>query len=131
MTPIDLLTALQRAGLKTELRDGLLMVGPRERITDDLRELLTEYGPDLTGYLATGGDEALSWRIGAMLRQLREVESGQPLPLLCARPEAEAGRGLCYSCGERTRGLACDLCARAKAIALELWMQRPGAALVA
>jgi hypothetical protein len=127
---IEILSQIQDQGLKVELRSGVLFVGPRERVTDDLRDELKTNMPNLLAHFAAGSDGDVQWRVAAMLAQLLPLSWPCTVPTLCADANALTTKQDCASCGEiRNTGegdsYICGPCARAKAIALELWMQRP------
>ena len=127
-----ILEFIRAEGLKAEVKNGLLYVGPRAQISDDLRWLLTDYRPELTALVACQ-DEDVSWRAGSMLRQLARLNWPCPIPFLVALPGCEPKQEDCHSCGElldvgEGNSYICGPCARAKSIALELWMARPSRA---
>ena len=120
---------LRAEGFKTEVKNGVLYIGPRARIDDELRVLIVDYKPELTALVAVE-DVEVAWRAGAMLRQLKDRTWPCLVPTLFAMPAAEPNKEDCKSCGElldvgEGNSFCCGLCARAKHIALDLWMQRP------
>jgi hypothetical protein len=126
----EVVNGLLARGLKIEVKSGMLMVGPRDLISDETRAIVREYTPGLLAFMAVG-DEDVQWRVAAMLAQLLPLSWPCSVAVLCAVPEAEPTKQDCASCGEMNangegNSQVCEPCVRAKAIALELWMQRPG-----
>jgi hypothetical protein len=120
---------IKAENLKTEVRNGILFVGPRSKVHDDLRWMIRDHAPELTALVAVK-DEDVAWRAGAMLRQLTGLVWPCPVPTLHALPDAEPMKEDCGSCGElldvgEGNSLICGACARAKDVALSLWLQRP------
>lgn len=128
----EILNEIREKGLRVVIRDGVLFVGPGEKVRDELRDALKGNMASLLAHFACGGDKAVEWRAAAMLEQLLPLSWPCPVPCLFARADAEPGKTDCKSCGEplttsEGNSLICGACARAKSIALELWMQRPAA----
>src|SRR5215216_2428614 len=120
---IEILSHIQDQGLKAELRSGVLFVGPRESVTNDIRAALKINMPSLLAHFAAGKDEDVQWRVAAMLAQLLPLSWPCAVPTLCAAPDAQPNKDECASCGEiRSTGegdsYICGPCARAKSIAL-------------
>jgi len=126
----ETLNEIQECGLRAVIRDGVLFVGPGERVSDELRDALKRNMAGLLAYYASADDESVQWRVAAMLEQLLPLSWPCPVPCSFARREAEPGKQDCKSCSElldvgEGDSFCCGLCARAKDIALSLWMQRP------
>lgn len=124
-----LLDEILSHGLKVEIKTGLLFVGPREVITDELRELIKAHTSGLLALLSVK-DVATQWRVAAMLEQLLPLRWPCPIPSLFAIPDTEPEATDCKSCGEflaigEGDSFICGACSRAKDIALTLWTQRP------
>lgn len=120
---------IRAEGLKAEVKNGVLYIGPRSRIDDDLRLLILDHKPELTALVAVE-DIKVAWRAGAMLRQLKDCSWPCSIPTLFALPAAQPSKEDCKSCGElldvgEGDSFICGPCSRAKHIALDLWMQRP------
>lgn len=120
---------IRAENLRTEIRNGILFVGPRSKVHDDLRWLITDHAPELTALVAVE-DAEVAWRAGAMLRQLTSLSWPCPIPTLHVKPDAEPNKEGCGSCGElldvgEGNSYCCGACARAKALALGLWLSRP------
>jgi hypothetical protein len=126
---VRILEHIKAERMKTEIRNGVLFVGPKEKIDDELRWLITDHAPELTGLIAVE-DEDVAWRVGSMLRQLAPLAWPCTIPTLFALQNAEPHKKDCTSCGEMKAvgegdSYICGPCVRAKSLALELWMQRP------
>ena len=126
----EVLSELKQKGLRVELRSGVLLIGPRSLIDDQLREVIKGNTSDLMAALTCGGDMEVEWRTAKMLTQLLPLCWPCPIPCLFAAPDAEPNAGDCKSCGElldvgEGNTFVCGPCARAKHLAIELWMQRP------
>jgi hypothetical protein len=126
----EILNEIRERGLRAVIRDGVLFVGPGEKVSDDLRAALKANMPDLLAHYASAGNEEVRWRVAAMLEQLLPLAWPCPVPCLFARREAGPGKHDCKSCGElldvgEGNTFVCGPCARAKHLAIELWMQRP------
>jgi hypothetical protein len=123
---------IRAENLRTEIKNGILYVGPRSKVHDDLRWLIRDHAPELMALVAVE-DEDVAWRAGAMLRQLTGLVWPCPVPLLVAWPTLEEyGPADCSSCGELLNTVKgdtqiCGACARAKDVVLSLWLQRPAA----
>ena len=132
----ELLTAITGQGGRAELREGVLWVGPRSVMTNDPRAVVIQYRAELMAHLSSD-DEDVRWRLANMLQQLLPLAWPCPVPLLVAVPDMESyGPADCDSCGELRdsvagEGYLCGACARAKALALELWFSRPVQVLAA
>jgi hypothetical protein len=125
----EVVNGLMRRGLKIEVKSGMLMIGPRDLMSDETRAIVREYTPGLLAFMAVG-DEGVQWRVAAMLAQLLPLSWPCTIPTLCAVPDIQPSKEGCASCGEiRSTGegdsYVCGPCARAKDIALDLWLQRP------
>lgn len=125
----EVVNGLLARGLKIEVKSGMLMVGPRDLMSDETRAMVREYTPILLAFMAVG-DEDVQWRVAAMLAQLLPLSWPCAVPMLCADANAQPTKRDCASCGEiKNTGegdsYICGPCARAKSLALELWMQRP------
>ncbi|HEX5736843.1 MAG TPA: hypothetical protein VF131_28695 [Blastocatellia bacterium] len=127
---VKILGFIKAANLRTEIKNGILFVGPRSKVHDDLRWLIRDHAPELTALVAVE-DEDVAWRAGAMLRRLTGLVWPCPVPLLLAMPDIELyGPANCSSCGEirdTVKGdtQICGACARAKDVVLSIWLQRP------
>lgn len=126
----EILNEIQESGLRAVIRNGVLYVGPGEKMTEGLREAVKGNMPDLIAHFAAVKDKDVEWRVARMLVQLLPLSWPCSIPTLCATPDAQPNKEDCASCGEiRSTGegdsYVCGACARAKSIALELWMQRP------
>jgi hypothetical protein len=126
----EILNEIQEQGLRAVIRAGVLFVGPGDKVSDDLRAALKDNMPALLAHYASAGDEDVQWRVAAMLEQLLPLAWPCPVPCLFARREAAPGKHECGSCGELLNTgegdtFCCGPCARAKALALDLWMARP------
>ena len=126
----EILNELQGRGLRAVIRNGVLFVGPGDRMNDELREAVKDNMADLLAHFAAGNDHEVSWRITAMLAQLLPLFWPCAIPILFALPNCEPNKEDCKSCGElRAIGegdtLICGPCARAKDLGLSIWMQRP------
>ena len=126
----EILDEFQARGLRATVRAGVLMIGPGNLMSDALREAVKENMADLLAHYSVSGDEQIRWRVARMLEQLLVLSWPCPVPCLFARREAEPGKQDCKSCGElldagKGDSFCCGLCARAKTLALELWMARP------
>ena len=116
-------------GLKAEIRSGVLYVKPRQAIDEELREVIRKNMPQLLALLAAD-DSDVQWRVAAILGQLLPLSWPCPVPTLHAKSASEPNIEACASCGEMLDigegdSYLCGPCARAKDIALDLWMQRP------
>jgi hypothetical protein len=125
----EVVNGLLARGLKIEVKSGMLMVGPRDLMSDETRAIVREYTPGLLAFMAVDGED-VQWRLAAMLAQLLPLSWPCAVPTLCAAPDAQPNKEDCRSCGElldvgEGNSYCCGACARAKDIALELWMQRP------
>lgn len=128
----EVLNEIGERGLRAVIRGGVLFVGPGDRIGDELRDALKDNSAALLAHFACGGDESVEWRTAEMLAQLLPLSWPCPVPMLHARPEAESNKEECWSCGElldvgEGNSYCCGACARAKDVALSLWLQRPAA----
>jgi hypothetical protein len=126
----EILNEIEECGLRVVIRSGVLFVGPGEKMTDDLREAVKGNTARLMAALSSDGDSYVEWRLAAMLAQLLPLSWPCSVPTLCAAPDAQSNKEACASCGEiRSTGegdsYVCGTCARAKSMALKLWMQRP------
>jgi len=126
----EILSEIQEQGLRATVRDGQFLIGPGDKMSDELREAVRDNMADLLAHFAVKGDSDLAWRVGDMLARLLPLSWPCPVPCLLARREVEPGNQDCKSCGELlTTGegdsFICGPCSRAKHIALNLWMQRP------
>ena len=136
MEAAEILRGLRARGLRTELKEGILFVGPRSLLDDELREMITARRAELIAHLASD-DEAVRWRLAVMIDQLFRVEQPGPVPVLVASAAVESSsEGTCFSCGELLGADAgdqqsCGGCARARAIAIELWLARPAGQVLA
>lgn len=130
-----ILEFIRAENLKSEIRNGILFVGPRSKVHDDLRWMITDHAPELTALVAVE-DVDVAWRAGAMLRQLTGLSWPCAVPLLLAWHTLEQyGPADCSSCGELRDTVngdtqICGACARAKDVALSLWLQRPAASAI-
>lgn len=128
---IDVMDGLMQRGLKVEVKGGMLMVGPRNLMSDETRAIVREHTPGILAFMLAGaGDDEMQWRLTAMLEQLLPLSWPCTIPTLCAAPDAQPTKKDCASCGElldvgEGNSFTCGACARAKSIGLELWMQRP------
>jgi hypothetical protein len=125
----EVVNGLLARGLKIEIKGGMLMVGPRDLMSNETRAIVREYTPGLLAFMVVG-DEGVQWRVAAMLAQLLPLSWPCAVPTLFAMPNAQPNKEGCMSCGElRDVGegdsYICGPCARAKDIALDLWLQRP------
>ena len=128
----EILDEIKERGLTALIRGGVLFVGPGDRVSDALRDALKSNRAGLLAHFACGGDESVEWRAAEMLAQLLPLSWPCPVPTLHAKPDAEPKKEDCWSCGElldvgEGNSYCCGACARAKDIALSLWMQRPAA----
>ena len=123
----EILSEIWDRGLRAEIRDGVLFVGPGEKVREELRDALKG---NMLAHFVCRGNKAIEWRVAAMLEQLLPLSWPCSVPCLFARADAEQGKTDCKSCGEAlTTGegdsFICGACSRAKDTALTLWMQRP------
>ena len=130
----EVVNGLLARGLKIDVISGVLKVGPRDLISEETAVVIREHTAGLLAYMMGGvGDDDLQWRLTAMLEQLLPLSWPCPVPLLLASPDIELyGPADCSSCGElrdtvNSDTQICGACCRAKAVALELWLQRPAA----
>jgi hypothetical protein len=126
----QILNEIQERGLRAVIRNGLLYVGPGERVSADLREALKDNMAALLAHYSDVGDEDVKWRVAAMLAQLLPLQWPCPVPSLFALPDGQPNKEDCASCAElldvgEGDSYVCGACARAMDIALTLWMQRP------
>ena len=129
METVEIVDELKARGLKLEMVGGVLKVGPRSLINDETAAVIRDNTADLLAYL-TVDDVDVQWRVAAMLEQLLPLSWPCPVPLLYALDVEQYGPADCSSCGklrDTVKGdtQICGACCRAKAIALELWLQRP------
>jgi hypothetical protein len=128
---IDVVNGLMQRGLKIEVKNGMLMVGPRDQMSEETRQIVREHTPDILAFMLAGaGDDVMQWRLTAMLIQLLPLSWPCTIPTLRAAPDAQTNKEDCASCGEvkavgEGDSFVCGPCARAKSLALDLWLQRP------
>jgi hypothetical protein len=125
MNALQLFHDFQEFGVQFELDgDGFKISAPPGAVTFEMRQLLKAHKDEIVELLEKSqlDESELTWRIEAMRGQL--PKEGKVLPLLLAKPEINPKSGSCFSCGEALKtfesGSCCGLCARAKAILLEV-----------
>jgi hypothetical protein len=127
----EVVNGLLARGLKIDVVNGVLKVGPRELISDETAAVIRAHTAGLLAFMAGGcADDEIQWRLTAMLEQLLPLAWPCAIPTLCARPHANTNKEDCWSCAELLdvgETLICGACARAKDVALSLWLQRPAA----
>jgi hypothetical protein len=128
----EVVNGLLARGLKINVVNGVLKVGPRDLISEETAAVIREHTAGLLAYMAGGAiDDDLQPRLTAMLEQLLPLSWPCAIPSLSAVPSIEQyGPADCPSCGELRDTVAgdtynCGPCSRAKNLALEIWMQRP------
>jgi hypothetical protein len=127
----EVVNGLLARGLKIEVVSGVLRVGPRELMTEETAAVIRAHRAGLLVFVMGGAiDDEIQWRLTAMLEQLLPLSWPCAIPTLYAMRNAQANKEDCGSCGElldvgEGNSDCCGACARAKDIALSLWMQRP------
>ena len=81
----EILNEIQERGLRAAIRDGVLFIGPSEKMTDKLRDAVKGRMAELLAHFACEGDEAVEWRTAEMLEQILPLRWPCPIPCLIAR----------------------------------------------
>ena len=121
MTASELITTLERRGIKLEACEGRLRYHPASALSPELRESLIEHKVEVLALLKTE-DHEIAWRVAAMTQQIPDKGT---IPFLVARQGVESKAGCCLSCGEPLgtgNAYRCAACGRAANLALEMSM---------
>jgi hypothetical protein len=129
MELVEILNEIKKRGLRAVIRGGVLFIGPGDKVGDELRGELKSNMASLLAHFACGGNASVEWRTAEMLTQLLPLSWPCPIPTLHAKPDAEPNKEGCKSCGElldtgEGDSFICGACARAKDLAIDLWMAR-------
>jgi len=112
MTPVELLSQLNRRGATLAVDGERLRVRPSEVLDEDLRAAIVEHKASLVS-LVTEGEAEVYWRAAIMREQARGRTS---LPFLVVRRNFRDVPGVCMSCdGPLDPGcrIRCTFCVRA------------------
>lgn len=121
MTASELITTLEKRGIKLEACEGRLRYHPASALPPDLRDSLIEHKVEVLALLTTE-DPEIAWRVAAMSQQ---IPDRGPVPFLVARKSVEAQAECCFSCGDSLKqgdAYRCAACSRAANLALDLFM---------
>lgn len=121
MTASELISMLEKRGIKLEACGGRLRYHPASALSPELRESLIEHKVEVLALLKTEDNE-IAWRVAAMTQQIPDKGA---IPFLLARQGVESKAGCCLSCGELLKqgdAYRCAPCGRAANLALEISM---------
>ena len=122
MTPVELLSQLNRRGATLAVDGERLRIGPSEALDEDLRAATVEHKATLVS-LVTEGEAEVYWRAAIMREQARGRTS---LPFLVVRRNSRDVPGVCMSCGgplDNGRPIRCTFCARASKLVADEFLE--------